>query len=92
MVGAEFDSQAYYLQAACRLPGRAHLAKPYVRYDKLDVAAGEPVFLFPDLEVVTAGVRFDLLVLAAFKVEYRRELAAGWPRVNALLLQTSFTF
>lgn len=92
LAGTDFDSQAYYLQAAYRLPGRAHAAKPYVRYDKLDVASGEPVFLFPDLEVVTAGLRLDLMALAAFKVEYRSELAAGLPRVNALLLQTSFTF
>jgi hypothetical protein len=89
---AEYDSHAFYLQAAYRLPGKAHPVKPYVRYERMEIAAGEPVFTLPDLEVVSAGVRLDLVELAAFKAEYRNELAAGAERVNALLLQTSFTF
>lgn len=90
--GTEYDSRAFYVQAAYRLPGKAHPVKPYARYEKLDVAASEPVFTFPDLQVVTAGVRLDLVELAAFKAEYRNEQADGFERVNALLLQTSFTF
>ena len=90
--GTDFDSRAFYVQAAYRLPGKAHPLKPYARYEKRDVAAGEPVFTFPDLQVVTAGVRFDVVELAAFKAEYRNELADGSGRVNALLFQTSFTF
>ena len=90
--GTDYDSDAFYVQAAYRLPGRARPVKPYARYEKMDIAAGESVFTIPELQVVTAGVRLDLVELAAFKVEYRNELAAGAGRVNALLLQTSFTF
>lgn len=89
---AHYDSHAFYVQAAYRLPGRVQFAKPYARYEEIDVASGEPVFRFPDLQVVTAGVRFDVIALAAFKAEYRNELQKGTQRVNALLLQTSFTF
>lgn len=90
--GTDCDSQAFYVQAAYRLPGKARPVKPYVRYERMEIAAGEPVFTLPDMEVVSAGVRLDLVDLAAFKAEYRNELAAGAGRVNALLLQTSFTF
>jgi hypothetical protein len=90
--GTDHDSQAFYVQAAYRLPGKARPVKPYARYEKIDVASGEPVFAMPDLQVVTAGIRLDLVELAAFKTEYRNELAEGSERVNALLFQTSFTF
>lgn len=88
----DYHDQAFYVQAAYRLPGKAHALKPYVRYEKMDIAAGEPVFALPDQEVVTAGLRFDLIELAALKAEYRNQLIEGIGRVNALLLQTSFTF
>ena len=90
--GTDYDSRAYYVQAAYRLPGKARLAKPYARFEKMDIAAGEPVFTIPDLQVLTGGVRLDLFELTAFKAEYRNELVAGAGRVNELLLQTSFTF
>ena len=90
--GAAYDSRAFYLQAACRLPGRAHPVKLYSRYEEMDVAAAEPVFGFPDLQVLTAGLRFDVTALAACKVEYRNEFLAGPGRADALLFQTSFTF
>ena len=90
--GADFDSKGFYVQGAYRLPGRAHPAKLYARYEELDVPAGEPVFAFPDLQVVITGVRFDFLSLAAFKAEYRNELSPGRPRAHALFLQTSYTF
>jgi hypothetical protein len=92
LTGADHDSRAFYVQAACRLPGRVHVVKPYARYEKLDVASADPVFGFPDQQVVTGGARFDLMALAAFKVEYRNELTTGAPRVNDLLLQACFTF
>lgn len=90
--GADFNNLAYYVQAACRLPGRAHTLKPYARFEKMDVAAGEPVFTFPDQQVVTAGIRFDALALVALKAEYRNELSTGSLRAEALLLQASYTF
>ncbi len=90
--GATLDSRAFYVQGAYRLPGAAKPVKPYARYEKIDVADNDPVFTFPDLEVVTSGVRLDLSELAALKGEYRNEHSHGLPRVNALLLQVCFTF
>ena len=92
VTGTHYDSRAFYVQAAYRLPGEAQFAKPYARYEKIDVASGEPIFSFPDIQVVTAGIRFDVIALAAFKAEYRNELRDGFGRVNTMLLQTSFTF
>jgi hypothetical protein len=92
LTDTDYDSQAFYVQAAYRLPGGAHAIKPYARYEKVDLAIGDPIFTTPDLEMVTAGVRLDLVELAAFKVEYGNRLAVGSARVNSLLFQTSFTF
>ena len=90
--GQKYTSRAFYVQAAYRLPGRARPVKPYTRFEQIDVADGEPVFTFPDLQVMTGGVRLDLSELAALKGEYRNEWAKGEDRVNALLLQACFTF
>ena len=90
--GATFSSQAFYVQAAYRLPGKAKPVKPYGRFERIDVANGDPVYAFPDLQVVTGGVRLDLSDLAALKAEYRNEWPKGTDRVNALLLQACFTF
>lgn len=90
--GSDFESYAYYLQTAYRLPGGASALKPYIRYEHLDIASGEPVFALPDEEVVIGGMRVDLVDLAAIKVEYRNQLTAGTERSHTFLVQTSLTF
>lgn len=91
--GYRYDSRSYYVQAAYRLPGRASLVKPYSRYERMEIAAGDPIFpLLKDLQVVTGGIRVDFTDLAALKAEYRNELVEGAERANTLLLQVSFTF
>lgn len=87
-----YDSRSFYVQAAYRLPGWASKVKPYSRYEQMEIAAGDPVFPLPDLQVVIGGVRVDLIDVAAVKVEYRNELTEGAGRSNAILLQACLTF
>lgn len=91
-LGQTFDSRAYYAQVAYRLPGAAEKFKPYVRYERMDVAEADPVFAMPDIEVVLGGVRVDLIELAALKVEYRNDRSATSGRANTLVAQASLTF
>lgn len=86
---------AWYAQAAWRLPSARVSLKPYARYERNIIRAGDPIVAQAgyDREVVTVGVRYDISVLAAFKAEYRNMLPLpGADRVNGYNLQTSFTF
>jgi hypothetical protein len=87
-----YESRAFYAQVACRLPGAAEKFKPYVRYERMDVAEADPVFAIPDVEVVLGGVRVDFIELAALKLEYRNDRSATSGRANTLVAQASLTF
>jgi hypothetical protein len=97
---AVFNSQAAYVQLAYRLPGMAHKWKPYYRFEWSNISQGDPLFTVSDPTVAvrtlvgsTVGVRYDIINLAAFKIEYRhtaRRLTD--PVVNGIFVQTSFTF
>ena len=89
---ASFDSRSFYIQGAYRLPGWANRVKPYTRYEQMEIASGDPIYPLPDVQVVTAGVRVDLIDVAAIKAEFRNQLAEGAGRWNAVLLQASLTF
>ena len=92
--GEEHESDAWYAQLAYRLPGRADDLKPYVRYERLEPPADDPVYAPFDLEYegTTAGVRFDFTSLAALKVEYRRERFETRDWFDSLYLQLSLAF
>lgn len=94
VVGAsgKYDSRSFYVQAAYRLPGAANKVKPYSRYERMEIAGGDPVYTQPDLQVVTGGVRIDLIDVAAVKAEYRNQLTEGAGRTNTLWLQACLTF
>ncbi len=87
----DFNSQAFYVQAASRLPQWPKW-KPYARFEKLVADAGEPVFGEMRTTITSLGARYELSDLAAVKVEYRHTRRLGEPRVNGLYLQTAFTF
>ena len=87
-----YDDRSFYVQGAYRLPGWASRVKPYSRYDRMEIASGDPVYPLPDLKVVTGGVRVDLIDVAAVKAEYRNELTEGTGRTNTFLFQACFTF
>jgi len=91
--GDSFTSDAYYLQLAYRLPQFNSKLKPYARYEKIDVAAGQPVFgELTDRQVYLAGLRIDVVALLAVKVEYRHQRTEDDPYLDSVWAQAAFTF
>jgi hypothetical protein len=91
--GQQFNSQAWYVQGAYRLPAYAKAWKPYYRFEYIHIPKGDRLFsVIPDLAGSTAGVRYDLSNFAAFKLEYRNVRRPNIPRVNGIFSQLSFTF
>ncbi len=89
----QFNSQAWYVQTAYRLPVWQRLWKPYYRFEYIHIPRGDKVFaLIPDLAGSTAGLRYDISSFAALKLEYRNVRRPGIPRINGVFAQTSFTF
>lgn len=88
------DSQAWYVQAAYRLPWWQAHAKPYVRFERVDVSAADAVFRnrVSNLELWTLGLRYDLSSYVALKSEYRLLQTNAPEDVNALFVQASFAF
>jgi hypothetical protein len=94
MGGESTETDAWYAQAAYRLPGRARALKPYVRYEEVNVP-GDDLLFTPfelDYEGVIAGVRFDFASLAALKVEYRYERFEETSWLDSLYVLAAFAF
>ena len=90
---ATFHSQAWYLQAAYRLPRMAALWKPYYRFEYIHIPKSDPIFQgVPSLAGSVVGLRYDISGFAALKFEYRRQRRPDQQRVNGIFGQTSFTF
>ncbi len=99
----DFNSQAWYVQVAYRLPWAERVWKPYYRFEYIHIPASEPVFKpavnpLPNLAGSVVGIRYDITSYAAIKAEYRhsrRDRTTTEPNghhVNGLFLQTSLTF
>ena len=86
-------SQAWYAQAAWRLP-KVTEWKPYFRYEHIHIPQADTVFRGTVAGVYgsTAGVRYDLSSFAAVKLEWRNQTRFGLKNYNGLWMQTSFTF
>src|SRR2546428_3421532 len=94
-----FNSQAFYIQLAYRLPWLEDKWKPYYRFEYIHRPLNEPVWdvsgvsSVEDLVGSTVGVRYDITNYAAFKGEYRNQrTGVDEPRVNGAFFQTAFTF
>ena len=88
-----FNSQAWYVQAAYRLPLGTRKWKPYYRYESIEIPVADTIFrLVPGLKGSTVGVRYDLSTFAALKLEYRNQQRPAIPTINGIFGQTSFTF
>lgn len=95
MMGSQrvFRSQAWYTQAAYRLPFWGGLFKPYYRFEYIHIPRGDVIFAqVQNLAGSTAGLRYDISSFAALKFEYRNQKRLGLPRINGVFAQTSFTF
>ena len=91
--GSSFTSNAYYVQVAQRLPFWHSRLKPYVRYEKINVGTGEPVFVTQmDREGFLVGARLDFSAPVAVKLEYRHQRTNEDPYVDALVTQISLAF
>ena len=91
--GGSYDGLAYYAQVAYRLSLAGDRFKPYVRYEKIDVEAEDPVYgNIPDRQGYLAGVRYDLSSFLAVKVEYRHQRSNEDDYVNGGYAQVSFAF
>jgi hypothetical protein len=90
------NSQAYYIQAAYRLPMFQKKWKPYYRWEYIHIPRSDTLFQsqgIPNLAGSNVGVRYDLSSFAALKFEYRNQRRApDQPRINSGFVQTSFTF
>jgi len=89
-----WDSQAFYVQVAYRLPWQQSKWKPYYRFEYIHKPESDPTFVnVLDLSGSTLGVRYDITNYAAFKGEYRNSRhGVDEPRVNGAFFQTAFTF
>lgn len=92
-VGPASNSYGGYAQIAYRIPFGERRWKPYYRYENISIPISDRLFAaVPELSGSTAGVRFDLTAFSALKFEYRNIKRPTLPRINAVLMQTSFTF
>jgi hypothetical protein len=90
---ARSNSQAWYLQAAYRLPVFERAWKPYYRYEYIHIPQSDAIFRsVRSLAGSTAGIRYDLTTYAALKFEYRHQRRPSLPIVNGGFMQMSFTF
>ena len=94
-VGSQRSASSYaaYAQLAMRVPFGDRRWKPYYRFEKIGIPRADRLFAaIPELTGSTVGVRYDLTTFSALKLEYRNVKRPTRPRVNAILMQTSFTF
>jgi hypothetical protein len=88
----DFNSQAFYVQAAWRLANYPDW-KPYGRYEKMLGAVGEPVFGDVSSYTGTLGVRYELSDTAALKAEYRHfRRPESVQIINGVFVQAALTF
>ena len=93
--GPAADSQAWYAQAAYRLPWFERVLKPYYRIEQIHVPLADAIFKaanVPTFTGSTAGFRYDFSHLAAFKLEYRYYWRRDLLPVRGIFSQVSFTF
>ena len=90
---AATNSQAFYAQAAYRLPWNQKRWKPYYRFEYIHVPRSDTIFrAVPSFYASTAGLRYDISTFAAFKLEYRHYDRRNLPELNGAFSQVSFTF
>jgi len=94
LTGAITWSNAWYVQAAYRLPQAGALWKPYFRFEHIGVADEDVAFAgVPELDQATLGVRYDLTLYAAVKGEYRTwTRGPDSVRNHGAFFQVAFTF
>jgi hypothetical protein len=93
--GATFNSQAFYVQIAYRLPWLEHSFKPYYRIEYIHTPRSDPAFVGIPNEQGSSfvGLRYDFTNFAALKGEYDRQKRRDIIQpINIFQLSTDFTF
>jgi hypothetical protein len=91
--GVSASDLAYYVQGAYRLPWLDRALTPYYRFEHIDIAANDPVFVgVPNLDGSTVGIRYDITTYAALKSEVRFRKRAPDLTQNGWFFQVAFTF
>ncbi len=90
--GSTSTSDATFLHAGVRLPGRLRALTPYGRWEETNIADDDLVFTgqVSDYDAVLGGVRYDFSELAALKIEYRSEKVSGGEAIGSFIVQASF--
>jgi len=88
ITGATYDTWAMYAQASWRV-GQW---RPYYRFDREDVADGDPFLPPNDLSRHTLGLRFDPMAWVGLKAEYHLTRHPGEEDVSSARFQAAFTF
>lgn len=90
--GSDESSDAFYAQAGWRLSEALEGLRPYLRYERMELATGDQVFsgLVDDFEAVLVGVRYDFEALGALKAELRREDFGDGDWETSLYVQAAF--
>jgi hypothetical protein len=91
--GPPSNSQAWYTQAAYRLPWFGRVWKPYYRLEQIHVPHSDTIFrAVPTFTGSTSGIRYDFSSLAAFKLEYRYYWRRDALPIRGIFSQLAFTF
>jgi hypothetical protein len=88
MTGGEFGTLGLYVQGSWKI-GRW---RPYYRFDKVDVADGDPFFAPKDVSTHTFGLRYDPMPWVALKSEYHFSRPRGEEDIHSVRFQAAFTF
>jgi hypothetical protein len=86
--GGEFDTWGLYAQGSRKI---GHW-RPYYRFDKVDVADGDPFLSPKDLSRHTVGLRFDPMPWVGLKGEYHLTRLRGEDQAHSARFQAAFTF
>jgi len=90
VTGKTFTTWGTYVQASYQ----AGALKPYLRFDRLEVANDDPYYGAGVLDTTryTAGMRWDFINWAALKFEYQYVRQPGIDRRHGVHTQATFTF
>ncbi len=90
ITGRDFDTEGGYLQGNIKMPALIS----YYRYDFINFAEGDPVFLWfhLDIEKHTLGLRWDLFSWNALKFEVNQTKRQNEETSYGFTANTSFTF
>jgi hypothetical protein len=86
--GATYGTWGMYAQGSYKV-GRW---RPYYRFDKADVADGDPFLTPKDLSRHTVGLRFDPMPWVGLKGEYHLTRHPGEDDLHSARFQAAFTF